>query len=238
MRKITTKKQKAVCVALCLILFALAAVLIFALRDKPQNSDAGELTAGTSALEATEAEETAAVSGTESLPSLPDSVLYYGEIKEIKLNQQGQAESLVMDSQRYGPYVMNLSEETVFVDSGKHEALDPGSLKEGDRVYVFHSPVTARSMPPQSAAFAVLSNIPMDTSCGQYHEVEEISKEDGVYSILTSNGELTVTVDQDTKVNTYSGEEADLASVQPGDHVIAWYQGEGTVHGNDLMLLP
>ena len=46
----------------------------------------------------------------------------------------------------------------------------------GESVYVFHSPISTRSLPPQSAAYAVVRNIPQDISCAQYHVVEEITE--------------------------------------------------------------
>lgn len=66
---------------------------------------------------------------------------------------------------------MNISSDTVWIDSGNRTASDPADLKEGESVYVFHSPISTRSLPPQSAAYAVVRNIPQDISCAQYHVV-------------------------------------------------------------------
>ena len=161
----------------------------------------------------------------------PDSLLYYGEIKEI-----GES-SLSMDSDRSGPWVMELTDGTAFVDSGERTLFDPAILKAGDRIYVFHSPVAAYTMPPKSQAFAVLRNIPMDVSCGMYHEVEALRQEGDTLLITTDNGGLTLGADADTRIFTPDGETAQL---EVGDYVIAWYwnRGEEVLHPSHLMRLP
>ena len=39
------------------------------------------------------------------------------------------------------------------------------------------------SLPPQSAAFAVVTNLPMDAQSAQLHKVEEVSLQDGQLQI-------------------------------------------------------
>ena len=151
-------------------------------------------TSPTPAEASTETPTVATVS--EPAETLPDSLLYYGEIKEI-----GES-SLTMDSDRSGPWVMQLTDTTAFVDSGERTLFDPAILKAGDRVYVFHSATASYSMPPQSQAYAVLRNIPMDVSCGMYHEVEALREEDGILLITTDNGSLTLGADTETEIFT------------------------------------
>lgn len=125
---------------------------------------------------------------------------------------------------RYGEYVMNITEQTVWIDSGRHAASDPTDLQEGESVYVFHSSVETRSLPPQSAAFAVVRNIPMDAGCAQYHEVEEVSLQNGQLKITTDNGGLFIFADDETELSMYRNDAAlSLEDIQVGNHVIAWY---------------
>lgn len=176
--------------------------------------------------------------------SLPDSVLYYGTVKEIVKGEDGSIVRLRMDSERYGEYVMNISAETVWIDSGAQTASDPASLREGEGIYVFHSAAATLSLPPQSAALAVARNIPMDAGCAQYHEVEEVSLADGQLKIVTDNGALHILADEDTGLSRYGSDEAlSLADIQAGDQVMAWYQAvaesyPGQTHADHLMLLP
>ena len=90
---------------------------------------------------------------------LPDSVLYYGRVEAISHNGDGEITALHLSSDRYGEYVMRISEDTVWIDSGNRTASDPATLKEGEGLYVFHSPRTTRYLPPPTAPVAIVRNI-------------------------------------------------------------------------------
>ena len=180
---------------------------------------------------------------TETVPALeplPDSELYYGEILKISYNEDGSLSRLLMESPKDGKWGMNLGEETLYIDSGRRIPFDPQTLQEGDRVYVFRSPITARSLPPQSPAFVVLNNIPMDASCAMYHLVEEASQKDGTLTVTTDHGKLRLAADETTVFLNAQGEAVDCSIPETGTHVLAWYwnQGETTLHPSHLMLLP
>ena len=120
---------------------------------------------------AAEAEGQPGASAAASAPqaqTLPASVLYFGQVTQVVRDEAGTVTRLVLSSERYGEYIMNISSDTVWIDSGNRTASDPADLKEGESVYVFHSPISTRSLPPQSAAYAVVRNIPQDISCAQY----------------------------------------------------------------------
>ena len=131
--------------------------------------------------------------------TLPDSVLYYGTVTEVVRDEAGTVSRLALSSEWYGDYVMNLSADTVWVDAGKRAASDPSDLEAGEAVYVFHSPVSTRSLPPQSAAYAVVRNMPQDMGCPMYHEVEAVTEQDGRLTITTDNGGLLLHVGEETQ---------------------------------------
>ena len=176
--------------------------------------------------------------------TMPDSVLYYGQVLAIDREEDGTITRLHLTSEAQGDYVMNISSGTVWIDSGSYAASDPSTLEVGESVYVHHSPVSTRSLPPQSAAYAVVRNFPQDAGAAQYHEVEAIAQnEDGSVTITTDNGGLMLTVEADAAVTTYAGETAALADVKAGDHVMAWYplvmlSYPGQASAGHLMLLP
>lgn len=195
------------------------------------------------------AAETAAVPisapvSTEEAVSLPDSVLYYGTVQEVVKDENGNIMQLRMVSDRYGEYVMNISDQTVWIDSGRHAASDPSDLQEGESVYVFHSAIETSSLPPQSAAFVVVRNIPMDAGCAQYHEVEAVSLENGQLKITTDNSGLYIFADDETELSMYRDDAAlSLEDIPVGSHVMAWYGAvadsyPGQAHASYLMLLP
>ena len=176
--------------------------------------------------------------------TMSDSELYYGQVQEIGRDEAGTITSLLLTSERYGEYVMNISGETVWIDSGERTASDPATLQVGESVYVYHSPVSTRSLPPQSPAFAVVRNVPQDVGAAKYLEVEAVTQnEDGSATITTNNGGLWLTVEADASVTTYAGEKASLADLQVGSHVMAWYDivllsYPGQAGTDQLMLLP
>ena len=176
----------------------------------------------------------------ETLPPLPDSVLYYGTVLEVIRDEEGKLSKLSMESPRDGAYVMNLGEPTLYVDSGEHKAFDPETLQKDDRIYVFHSPMVARSLPPQAAAFLIEKNIPMDASCGMYHRAEEVRQQGEDLVITIESGERELLVDGDTRLWTYEGEKAEKDQILEDAFVIAWYwdRGEKTLRCGDLMVLP
>ena len=173
----------------------------------------------------------------------PGYVLYYGTIQQITRDENGVPTQLRLDSERYGEYVMHLSAETVWIDSGNRVQDDPADLAEGEGVYVFHSAAATLSLPPQSAALAVVRNIPMDAGCAQYHVVEAVSQEGETLTITTDAGTLRLTADGETGCSTYEGGTFTLSQLQAGDRVMAWHrmsteQEAGTAYAAHLMLLP
>lgn len=159
----------------------------------------------------------------ESAP-LPDSVLYYGRVETISRGENGEITSLLMSSDRYGEYIMHLSEDTVWIDSGNRTASDPATLKEGEGLYVFHSPAATLSLPPQSAAFAIVRNIPQDAGCAQYHKVLETALEDGQLEITVDQGGLSLLTDDKTEFSFYHGEGVPTPEdISAGSWIMAWY---------------
>lgn len=164
--------------------------------------------------------------------ALPDSVLYYGKLEEILQGEDGKMSALRLTSERYGEYVMRLSENTVWIDSGKRSADDVSDLETGEGLYIFHSAISTRSNPPQSVAFAIVRNVPQDASCPHYHKVEFVEqREDGGLQITTDNGGLFILADTDTTVLAYQENSSiGLDSIKVGEHIMAWYESYAAVY--------
>lgn len=162
--------------------------------------------------------------GGKDIQPLPDSCLYYGEVKSLLKNEDGTLSGLQMDSQQFGEYIMHVSGETFWIDCENRTVSDPTTLKEGEELYVFRSPVTALSLPPQSAAFAVVRNTPQGAGGAHYHKVEALEKTDGQLRITTDQGSLYLFVGEETTLSAYTGDAPEtLDGLRPGDYVMAWY---------------
>ena len=186
-----------------------------------------------------------AAENTQDIPPLPDCVLYYGRIKELLNSEDGTLSGIRLTSERYGEYVMNISEETVWIDSGNRVPGDSADLKIDQGIYVFHSPISTRSLPPQSAALAVVWNVPQDAGCAQYHVVEKISaSEDGSVSIVTDGGALTILASQAAEVFPYLTKNLiTVNDISEGSRIMAWYRlpasaSVSTVSATHIMVLP
>ncbi len=158
------------------------------------------------------------------VPPLPASYLYYGEVKSLIHDEDGTLTSLHMDSQQYGEYVMHVSGETFWIDGGNRTPSDPSTLKEGEELHVFRSPMTALSLPPQSPALAIVRNMPEKAGGTHYHKVEALEKTEDELRITTDQGSLYLFITEETTLSAYTGDAPEnLDGLRVGDYVMAWY---------------
>lgn len=96
---------------------------------------------------------------------LPHSALYYGQVTGLTKDNKGNVTQLDLKSESEGAYTMLISAETVWIDADRQQAGNADDLQAGEGVYVFHSLISTRSLPPQSPAFVVVRNIPQGMFC-------------------------------------------------------------------------
>ena len=193
---------------------------------------------------ATETPETSEGEETEDVEEMPASETYFGTVASIEKDEEGNVISISLTSEENGDYVMNVTDNTVWVDAVEKVKASQEDLTEGETIYVYHSPVSTRSLPPQSEAFAVVLNVPQDIADGVYHEVEEVTTTENDTRLLTNNGGLYLIISDETAVKDYeTGEVADISVVAEGDRVIAWYDAvamsyPGQANVSDILVLP
>ena len=172
---------------------------------------------------------------------LPDSMLYYGTISGVFRDEADVVTKVQMTSESKGEMVFHISENTLYVDAGKHCAADASLLEEGAGLYVFHSPVMTMSLPPQTAAMVFVGNMPMDMGCPMYHEIEAVEKRDDATVVTTDNGGLELYMTDETDVSAYAKDGS--TELKEGGHVMAWYSVvtdslPGQTHPTYVMVLP
>lgn len=193
---------------------------------------------------ATETPETSEGEETEDVEEMPASETYFGTVASIEKDEEGNVISISLTSEENGDYVMNVTDNTVWVDAVEKAKASQEDLTEGETIYVYHSPISTRSLPPQSEAFAVVLNAPQDIAAGVYHEVEDIVTNGEIFTITTDNGGLYLNVTSDTQVKDYTtGESAEIGNVDRGDRIIAWYDAvamsyPGQANVSDILVLP
>ena len=174
--------------------------------------------------------------------AMPDSLAYYGKVEEIIKNEEGDIESIRLSSERYGEYVMNISDKTVWIDSGEKIISDFQTLTEGECIYVFHSAASTFSMPPQSAAYAVVRNIPQDTRAAQYMKVDKVEFKDGCINITANNGTISFKADKETEFSPYATKNiVTPRDIKENSRIVVWYSQspeEKEPRAYHIMLLP
>ncbi len=163
---------------------------------------------------------------TEAMPEvIAERDLFYGKIAEI-LKEGDKVTGLLMESEKDGEYIFHIGERTLFLNSGEGTMTGLESLKVGDSVYVYHSPAMTMSLPPQSAAEAIVTNVPADARAAMLHTVERVAKnEDGSVVVTTDGGQLQVTIAKDAVYGDYMGRQIMGADdLRIGTRFFTWYQ--------------
>lgn len=120
--------------------------------------------------------------------------------------------------------ILNVDEGTYIVDNVNHAAAALKSLKVGDVIYAWHSPVMTMSLPAQTYCYVMTVNIPADMQAGQFFEVEKVEKTKDGYRLLNQQQDLYLTVPAGTKVSVFHTKMAlDISTVKPGTKLMAWY---------------
>lgn len=180
---------------------------------------------------------------TGEVQALPDSLLYCGTVKEAVVGEDGTLTGLLMESEQSGEYMMRVSGETFWIDGGSMAPSSPDGLAAGEHLHVFHSPISTRSLPPQTNAFAIVRNVPQEVGGAHYHEVEAVEEVDGKLQITTDNGGLYLFADADTPLSAYAGDApAGLEGIKAGSYIMAWYDivalsFPGQAHAQHIMVL-
>lgn len=158
------------------------------------------------------------------IPPLPERYLEYGRITDI-YKENGAIASITAKDVQDQLVIYHVSADTLCLDSGKGTKMDVNDLKIGDGVYFYHSPAMTMSIPPQTAAEAIVANMPMDVSCARLHTVEGIEESEQGTVIKTDQGGLYITIAKDTTATTYGNNSTfDLADLKEGDRIFTWYE--------------
>ena len=157
----------------------------------------------------------------------PDSLLYYGTVHITARDGQGRPAQLSLTDDQGTVLALTADENTAWVDSGKHAASDPATLKDGEQVYValdYDRTQPYAPLPSSVRALAVLRSVPQDGGCAQYHVIGDAEPGDkGQYTLTVDNGGLFIFTGETTGVSGYDGSALTLSDLKAGDTLLAWY---------------
>lgn len=184
------------------------------------------------------------VSEVSTKQQLPQHVLFYGKVTKIIKDDNNEIKKIVLKSEHLGEYVMNISDKTFWLDSGNKRAISPNTLEIGEEVYAFHSPAVTRSLPPQTTAIAIVRNVPQDAMVAQLHTIEGIEKNENGIDIITNNGGLIISTNEETTFSPYMTRNlVGAEDLKENNLIFAWYSVVATsypakTYTKNIMILP
>lgn len=121
--------------------------------------------------------------------------------------------------------VLNVGEQTLLIDAQTALPSTIKDIKEGDSLYVYYSAAMTRSLPPQSSAIAIVTNVQKDKSIPRLMTVKEIvSTKDNLISFLNTNEDMIVTVKKDTPITPFKTKQiVNYKDIQPGTKLFVYY---------------
>ena len=141
--------------------------------------------------------------------AVQDVLFTSGKIVEVN-------ENMIVVKGEHNIIAAMITDDTYLLNGKNGKAKKLSSFKVGKEVTVYHSPKMTRSIPAQSAAYAVVLG---DNSekMGKFFKVEEVTmSEDKTYvSIINANESLIATVDKKANKN--------FAEIKAGDNLMVWY---------------
>lgn len=141
--------------------------------------------------------------------AVQDVLFTSGKIVEVN-------ENMIVVKGEHNIIAAMITDDTYLLNGKNGKAKKLSSFKVGKEVTVYHSPKMTRSIPAQSAAYAVVLG-DYSEKMGKFFKVEEVTmSEDKTYvSVINTNESLIATVDKKANKN--------FAEIKAGDNLMVWY---------------
>lgn len=120
---------------------------------------------------------------------------------------------------------LNISERTLAIDSKTGLPASLNELKAGDSIFVYYSAAMTRSIPPQSHAIAIVTQVEKDKNHAELFTVKEIiSENDDEVRALNKEGDLIVTFSKKNMLAPYKTKQiAAISDIRVGTQLFIWY---------------
>lgn len=121
---------------------------------------------------------------------------------------------------------LNTSEKTFVLDAKTGLPATLTNLKVGDLLYVYYSPAMTRSLPPQSFATAIITQVEKDKAHPSFFTVKEVvSRTDKEVRVLNDAGDLIATISKDMPLSPFKTKQiVVLEDIQVGSQLFIWYE--------------
>ncbi len=141
------------------------------------------------------------------------------------LDLTGEHPSITIETTDKQILQLNVSAETVVLDTKTGIAASLSEVKKGDQIYAYYSPAMTRSIPAQTACEAIVINLEKDHSAAKLLTAESVTQNvDGSVTVLAENGTLLLTVPADAAVAPYRTKNVvKNTDIRMGTRFFAWY---------------
>ena len=151
----------------------------------------------------------------------------YFNSNEFVVDEDGNASEVVNE------IVLNITSHTPILDAATLMPVKPSDINTESNVYVWVSQAMTMSLPPQTAAQAIIVNVPEDASAPQYVVVKDVEEtEDGV--IFTDQDGVKWRADADTVATPYLTRNiVTIADIKVGTRLILTQGSETSTEGSE-----
>lgn len=120
--------------------------------------------------------------------------------------------------------ILNLSKQTYFIDNQTGASSSIKDIQKDDKIYVYHSMASTRSLPAQTAAFVILTNVKENESVARLIDVDRVSEIENAVSALSKDGEYIINFTKDTTVLPYLTKNMiHYSDIEKDDRVLVWF---------------
>lgn len=122
--------------------------------------------------------------------------------------------------------VLNISEETLVIDSKTGLPASLTDLKVDNTIFVYYSAAMMKSLPPQSHAIAIVTQVEKNKSHAELFTVKEIiSEKDGEIRALNKEGDLIVAFLEEISLTPFKTKQiVTIDDIKVGTQLFIWYE--------------
>ncbi len=154
---------------------------------------------------------------------MPTALSYSGVVREILTEDTKLSAFIITEDGLNSDRRFNISEKTVVIDNESAVAQSITSIKKGDKISVYASPISTFSLPPQSMAYVILANIQKKAPAKLIKVQEIANSENGSLKITDTDNQYVVGVTKDTVLLPYRTRQiVTMDSIEKGDYILVW----------------
>ena len=122
------------------------------------------------------------------------------------------------------------TENAIVMDTQTAAAADLSALKAGESVYVYHDEAVTMSLPAQTTAYAVLTNLTDKHAPASLLTAEAVQKnDDGSVTVTCQSGALHLTIAKDASVQPFMTRNiVTVDDIHVGTRFLAWFDVAAT----------